>query len=63
MADQQKKDAAKAARKEEKKMADEAIDKLKSEHEDVIIKAGDQGWDKATNPAADQICGLKDIIL
>lgn len=44
-------------------MADEAIDKLKSKHEDVIIKAGDQGWDKATNPAADQICGLKDIIL
>lgn len=35
---------------------------LKSEHEDVLVKAGHQGWDEATDAPADQIYKLKDVI-
>ena len=30
-------------------MANEAIDKLKYEHEDAIINVGDEGWNEATD--------------
>ena len=41
LADQQKDDIVKAIREEEKKMANKAIEKLKYEHEDAIVKVGE----------------------
>lgn len=32
-------------RQQEKKTAEEAIEKLKFKHEDALVKAGDQGWE------------------
>lgn len=60
--DQQKDIVVKAAMEEEKNVAEEAIAKLKFEHEDALVKTEDQGWDEATYDVADQIRSLKDII-
>lgn len=35
---------------------------MKSEHEDAIARAGDEGWNEATNVATEQLRGLKDTI-
>lgn len=40
LADQQNDDAVKAVKEEERKMANEAINKLNSEHENAIVKVG-----------------------
>lgn len=41
LADQQKDTVVKAAREEERKVVEEAIKKLKFEHEDTLVKAED----------------------
>lgn len=41
---------------------DDAANKLKSEHEEGLVEAKDQGWDEATEVTTEQICSLKDLI-
>lgn len=50
------------AKDEEKRVADEAIENLKSEDVDALTKAVDQIWDEPIDAIADQIHYLKDLI-
>lgn len=55
-------DAEKFAREATEKSAEECIEKLKKEHDNVIVQAMEEGYDGAISGAADEVSELNNII-